>query len=66
LYYGSIPGGEKKALLTKAVVPEGVTRIKGIVLWAEQPCDVTLDIKDPDTGHIRKYAFKAGPGTPTA
>jgi hypothetical protein len=61
VFYGSIPGGKKSARLIETVVPEGVTRLKAIGLWAERPCDVTLDIRDPDTGRIHKYTFKAGP-----
>ena len=66
LYHGSIPPGEKDVLISKAVVPEGVTRLKGVILWADQPGHITLNIKDPDTGHVRKYTFRVGPGALTA
>ncbi len=68
MYFASIPGdsGGKDFQISQAMVPEGVTRLNGIMLWADKPGRVTLNITDPETGHIRKYTFKVGPGTLTA
>ncbi len=67
MYYASIPGdsGGKGFQISQARVPEGMTMLKGIMLWADKPGRFTLNMTDPETGHVRKYTFKVGPRTLT-
>ncbi|MEE9506845.1 MAG: hypothetical protein V3V98_06850 [Thermoplasmata archaeon] len=49
-------------VLGNLTVPNGVTQIKGLKLWAEVPTRLKLTITDPDTGVVREEIFDVGPG----
>lgn len=58
VFVGRIPkdhGGEELRLGT-LTVPDGVTRIKGLKIWAENPGQIKLVVEG------REYIFDVGPG----
>lgn len=52
----------ESVVLGNLTVPDGVTHIKGLRLWAEVPTRLKLTITDPDTGAVRVETFDVGPG----